>query len=76
MELELVTKVTWKRELGFSSGLVTGWTRGACGGLVMLIMGRWEARGGSRVGLALERKSDPSPFGDLPSVRLVSMDST
>ena len=23
MELELVTKVTWKRELGFSSGLVT-----------------------------------------------------
>ena len=24
MELELVTKVTWKRELGFSSGLVTG----------------------------------------------------
>ena len=24
MELELVTKVTWKRELGFSSRLVTG----------------------------------------------------
>ena len=24
MEPELVTKVTWKRELGFSSGLVTG----------------------------------------------------
>ena len=24
MELELVTKVTWKRELDFSSGLVTG----------------------------------------------------
>ena len=24
MELELVTKITWKRELGFSSGLVTG----------------------------------------------------
>ena len=24
MELELVTKVTWKPELGFSSGLVTG----------------------------------------------------
>ena len=24
MELELVTKVSWKRELDFSSGLVTG----------------------------------------------------
>ena len=24
MELELVMKVTWKRELGFSNGLVTG----------------------------------------------------
>ena len=24
MQLELVMKVTWKRELGFSSGLVTG----------------------------------------------------
>ena len=76
MELELVTKVTWKRELGFSSGLVTRWTRGARGGLVTLVMGRWEARGGSRAGPGLERKSDPSPFGDLPSVRLVSMGST
>ena len=37
-----------------------------------LIMGRWEARGGSRAGLGLERKSDLSPFGDLPSIRLVS----
>ena len=37
-----------------------------------LVMGRWEARGGSRAGPGLERKSDPSPFGDLPSVRLVS----
>ena len=44
-------------------------TRGARGGLVTLVMGRWEAPG-------LERKSDPSPFGDLPSVRLVSMRST
>ena len=26
--------------------------------------------------LDLRRKSDPSPFGDLPSVRLVSMGST
>ena len=41
-----------------------------------LVMGRWEARGGSRAGLGFERKSDPSPFGDLSSVRLVSMDST
>ena len=41
-----------------------------------LVMGRWEARGGSQVGPGLERKSDPSPFGDLPSVRLESMDST
>ena len=41
-----------------------------------LVMGRWEARGGSRAGPGLERKSDPSPFEDLPSVRLVSMGST
>ena len=40
-----------------------------------LVIGRWEARGGSRAGLGLERKSNPSPFGNLPSVRLVSMDS-
>ena len=31
MELELVTKVTWKRELGFSSGLVTNDPRGTWG---------------------------------------------
>ena len=49
-------------------------TRGVRGGLVTLVMGRWEARGGSRAGPGLERKSDPSPFGDLPSVKLVSMD--
>ena len=41
-----------------------------------LVMGRREARGGSRAGSGLERKSDSSPFGDLPSVRLVSMGST
>ena len=39
MELELVTKVTWKRELGFSSGSVTGLSRGARGGLVTLVKG-------------------------------------
>ena len=39
----------------------------------MLVMGRWETRGGSPVGLGFGRKSDPSSFGDLPSVRLVSM---
>ena len=76
MELELVTKITWKRELGFSSGFGNGMTRGARGGLVTLVMGRWEARGGSRAGPRLEMKSDPSPFGDLPSVRLVSLGST
>ena len=38
-------------------------TRGTRGGLVTLVMGRWEARGGSRVGLGLESKSDLSPFG-------------
>ena len=48
-------------------------TRGACGGLVTLVMGRSEAQGGSQAGPGLEKKSDPSPFGDLPSVRLVSM---
>ena len=41
-----------------------------------LVMGHWEVWDGSRAGLGLERKSDPSPFGDLPSVRLVSMGST
>ena len=40
-----------------------------------LIMGHWEAPGGSRAGPRLERKSDPSSFGDLLSVRLVSMSS-
>ena len=42
----------------------------------MLVMDCWEARDGSRVGPGLERKSDPSPFGDLPSIRLVSTGST
>ena len=51
-------------------------TLGARGGLVTLVMGCWEAWGGSRVGPGFESKSDPSPFGDLPNVRLVSMDST
>ena len=37
------------------------------------IMGRWEARGSSRAGPGLERKSDPSPFGNLPEVKLVLM---
>ena len=41
-----------------------------------LVMGHWEARGGSLAGLGLERKSDPSPFEDLPSVRVVLMGST
>ena len=40
-------------------------TRGARGGLVTLVMGHWEARGGSRVGPGLERKSDPSPLRGL-----------
>ena len=38
-----------------------------------IVMARWEARGGSRAAPGLERKSDSSPFGDLPGVRLVSM---
>ena len=41
-----------------------------------LVMGCWEAQGSSREGPRLERKSALSPFGDLPSVRLVSMSST
>ena len=41
-----------------------------------LVMGCWEARGSSRAGPGLERKSDPSPFGDLSSVSLESMGST
>ena len=40
-------------------------TRGARRGLVTLVMGRWEARGGSRAGLGLERKTDPSPLRGL-----------
>ena len=51
-------------------------TQGVRGGLVTLVMGRWEAQGGSRAGPGFERKSDPSPFEDLPNVRLVSMGST
>ena len=51
-------------------------TRGARRGLVMLVMGCWEAHGGSQAGPGLEKKSDPSPFGDLSSVRLVLMGST
>ena len=51
-------------------------TRGARGRLVTLVIGRWEAPGGSQAGPGLERKSDPSPFKDLPSVKLVSMSST
>ena len=43
-------------------------TRGARWGLVTLVMGRWEARGGSRMGLGLEKKLDPSSFGDLLGV--------
>ena len=41
-----------------------------------LVIGRWKACCNSRVDLGFERKSDPSPFWDLPSVRLVSMRST
>ena len=41
-----------------------------------LVMGRWEAQGGPLAGPGLERKSDPSPFVDLSSVRLGSMSST
>ena len=41
-----------------------------------LVIGHWEAWGGSRASPGLKRKSDPSPFGNLPSVRLVSMSST
>ena len=51
-------------------------TRGTRGRLVTLVMGRWEAQGGSRAAPGFERKSDPSPFGDLPGVRLVLMRST
>ena len=51
-------------------------TRGARAGLVTLVMGRWEAQGGSQAGPGLERKSNLSPFGDLLSVRLVSISST
>ena len=50
-------------------------TRGVREGLVTLVMGRWEAQGGSRAGSGLKRKSDPSLFGELPSVKIVSMDS-
>ena len=40
------------------------------------VMGHWEGQGGSRAGPGFERKSELSPFGDLPSVRLVSMSLT
>ena len=51
-------------------------TQGARGGLLMLVIDNWEAQGGSRAGPGLERKSDQSPFEDLSSIRLVSMQST
>ena len=38
-------------------------TQGARGGLMTLVMGRWKARGGSRAGPRLERKSDRVPLG-------------
>ena len=41
-----------------------------------LVMGHWEARSGFQAGPGLERKLDPSPFGDLPRVRLMSISST
>ena len=41
-----------------------------------LVMGGGEPQGGSRAGPRLEKKSDPSPFVNLPSVRRVSMDLT
>ena len=37
----------------------------------MLIMGRWDAWGGSKGDLELERKSNLSSFGNLPSIMLV-----
>ena len=49
-------------------------TQGASGGLVTLVVGHWEAWVVPERALDLKRnKLDPSPFGDLPSVRLVSM---
>ena len=41
-----------------------------------LVIGHWEARGGSQAGPGLERKSDSSSFGDFRSIRLVSIRST
>ena len=52
MELELVTKVTWKRELGFSSGLVTGWPEGHVGDWWRSL---WAV---GRLGVVLERALD------------------
>ena len=40
---------------------------------MMLVMA---IRGCSRADPGLERKLDPSPFGDLPGIKLVSMRST
>ena len=45
-------------------------------GLVMLVMGHSETWGSSQMGPGLEGKSDPSPFGDLPSIKLMLMQST
>ena len=43
---------------------------------MMLAIGHWEAQGGFQAGPGLERKSSANPFGDLSSVRLMSMRST
>ena len=51
-------------------------TRGARGGLVTLVMGRWEARVVLERALDLRGSWTLVPFGDLLSVRLVSMGLT
>ena len=50
-----MTKVTWERELDFSSELVNEMTRGARGELVTLVMDHWNTQGGSQAGPGLER---------------------
>ena len=50
--------------------------RGAHKRLVTFVMGCWGLGVVPERGPGLERKSDPSPFGDLPWIRLVPMRST
>ena len=71
---EVICELTWSCE-----SLVVGLSRDDprdTWGIGDVRYGPFGGSGGSRAGPGLKKKSDPSPFEDLPSVRLVPMGST